>query len=198
MRPDNQDAETNALDAEERRSAEITEDQPDGAEGTIETEVEGGVEGDVSVSPIAEELEAMRDRYLRLAAEFDNYRKRTEREKAEERDRSQGQLLEKLLEPLDDLRRVTEHNLETGTEEALLEGVRLVERKLMKTLESLGLEMIAARGEPFDPMEHEAVMVAATSEEAEDDTIGEVFQHGYRFRGILLRPARVQVRKHQG
>ena len=187
--------EETALEAEARPFADTSDDQPDGAEGPIGNVTEGAAER-VPESSIAEELEILRDRYLRLAAEYDNYRKRTDRERIETHDRSQGQLLEQLLEPLDDLRRVTEHNLETGTEEALLEGIRLLERKMMKTLESLGLESVAVRGEPFDPNEHEAVMVTATSQPAEDDTVGEVFQPGYRFRGMLLRPAKVQVRKH--
>src|SRR5690606_36751779 len=84
------------------------------------------------------------------------------------------------------------------TVEALLEGVQMVERKLLRALESAGLELVEARGERFDPEVHEALMTAATEHEHEDDTVGEVFQKGYRFQGQLLRPARVQVRKHPG
>lgn len=143
-----------------------------------------------------EELDALRDRYLRLAAEYDNYRKRTDRERVESRDRAQAQLVEKLLEPLDDLQRVAQLSVESTTAEAVLEGVRMVERKLAKALEAAGLEIVEARGVRFDPSMHDALMMAPTEDAAEDDTVGEVFQVGYRFRGSLLRPARVQVRKH--
>ena len=143
-----------------------------------------------------EELDAMRDRYLRLAAEYDNYRKRTDRERVDGRDRAQAQIVEKLLEPLDDLQRVAQFSAENTTLESVLEGVRMVERKLAKALEGAGLEIVDARGARFDPAMHDALMMAPTEHAAEDDTVGEVFQTGYRFRGTLLRPARVQVRKH--
>jgi molecular chaperone GrpE len=145
-----------------------------------------------------EELEALRDRYLRLAAEYDNYRKRTDRERGEGRDRAQAQLVERLIEPLDDLQRVARLDPTTTTMETLLEGIRLVERKLSRALEAAGLEIVEAGGQPFNPEYHEALMTAPTADADEDDTVGEVFQPGYRFRGTLLRPARVQVRKHGG
>jgi molecular chaperone GrpE len=147
-------------------------------------------------APRNDELEELRDRYLRLAAEYDNYRKRTDRERLETRDRAQGQLVEKLLESLDDLQRVAGLSGENTSSEAVLEGVRLVERKFTKALEAAGLELVEARGARFDPSVHDALMMAPTEDVSQDDTVGEVFQSGYRFRGALLRPARVQVRKH--
>jgi molecular chaperone GrpE len=74
----------------------------------------------------------------------------------------------------------------------------MVERKLMRVLQASGLEALDAGGQKFDPAMHEAIVTAPTAEPAEDETVGEVFQPGYRFRGTLLRPARVQVRKHDG
>lgn len=144
------------------------------------------------------ELEELRDRYLRLAAEYDNYRKRTERERSEASARAQSQLVKKLLDAVDDLERVADYTEETTTVGALLEGVQMVERKLLRALETAGLERLEAHGAPFDPNEHEALMTSATESPHEDDTVGEVFQKGYRFQGHLLRPARVQVRKHEG
>ena len=144
------------------------------------------------------ELMAMKEKYLRLAAEYDNYRKRTDRERIESRDRAQGQIIERLLETVDDLERVTGSTPEGTTVEALLEGVQLVEKKLLRTLEGEGLELVEAKGQPFDPIVHEAIVMAPTTESAEDHTVGEVFQTGYRFRGHLLRPARVQVRTYEG
>jgi molecular chaperone GrpE len=171
------------------------EDQADGVVDGID---EFASPGESAVSESQSELDAMRDRYLRLAAEYDNFRKRTERERAESRDRAQGQIVERLLEPLDDLQRVAQFSAEGTSVEALLEGVRMVERKMLRALEAAGLESLNARGQPFNPELHDALMTTATESPEEDDTVGEVFQPGYRFRGLLLRPARVQVRKHGG
>lgn len=157
---------------------------------------ESSEEAGTAATDAGAELEAMRDRYLRLAAEYDNFRKRTDRERAESRDRAQAQIVEKLLEPLDDLKRVADFSAETTSAEALLEGVQLVERKLLRALEAAGLETVDARGQRFDPEVHEALMMTPTEKAEEDETVGEVFQAGYRFRGVLLRPARVQVRQH--
>jgi len=143
------------------------------------------------------ELAKSQERYLRLAAEFENYRKRTERERGQGTIRAQASLLERLLEPLDDLQRVAHFTAENATLESLLEGVQMVERKLVRVLESAGLEVVAAKGEQFDPSRHEALMTAEAESPEEDESVGEVFQNGYQFKGVLLRPARVQVKKYQ-
>jgi molecular chaperone GrpE len=155
-------------------------------------------EGARDVRATTSEAEELRDRYLRLAAEFENYRKRTERERSEHSVRAQGKLVQSLLDAIDDLERVADFTPETTTVAALLEGVQMVERKVLRALESAGLEVVDAHGTPFDPTHHEALMTAATDHAHEDETVGEVFQKGYRFQGHLLRPARVQVRKHEG
>jgi molecular chaperone GrpE len=153
-------------------------------------------EGAPSAEGAAAELQALRERYLRLAAEYDNYRKRTEKERAESWGRAQAHLVQQLLDPLDDLQRVAHYNTETVTAQALLEGVQMVERKLTRLLETAGLEVLDASGQAFDPSVHEAIMTAAADHEHEDESVGQVFQKGYRFKGDLLRPARVQVRKY--
>lgn len=168
-------------------------------EAQVGDEAGGEVRAEEEAAPengsVTQELDEMKDRYLRLAAEYDNFRKRTDRERLEFRDRAQAQLVESLLESLDDLDRVTDFSAENTTTEALLEGVQLVETKLLKALEAAGLEPLDSEGQPFDPEEHEALMVSPTEIPEEDDTVGMVFQRGYRFRGMLIRPARVQVRK---
>ncbi|HEV2148953.1 MAG TPA: nucleotide exchange factor GrpE [Longimicrobiaceae bacterium] len=144
------------------------------------------------------ELAAARDRHLRLAAEFDNYKKRVERERAEAWNRAQAQLAEKLLDVLDDLQRVAHYDPETATAQSLVEGAQMVERKLHRALESAGVEEVAAEGERFDPAAHEALMTVPTEVREEDDTVADVFQKGYRFKGTLLRPARVRVKRYEG
>jgi molecular chaperone GrpE len=152
---------------------------------------------------IEEDLEAARrdfsalsDRHLRLAAEFDNYRKRIERERAESWTRAQADLAMRLLDALDDLERVA-HHADSTAPDSLVEGVQLVERKLRQALSAAGLEPIEAEGEPFDPNSMEALATVETGSAAEDGLVHDVFQRGYSFKGVLLRPARVRVRKHE-
>lgn len=144
------------------------------------------------------ELNAMRERHLRLAAEFDNYRKRVERERAESWVRAQAQLAERLLEPLDDLQRIADFDPATNSATALHEGAEMVEKKFLRALEAAGLEEIEAGDRPFDPTLMEALTTAPAESEEQDDTVAQVFRKGYRFKGVLVRPAQVVVRKHQG
>lgn len=144
------------------------------------------------------ELEALNDRHLRLAAEFDNYRKRINREREEVRRRAEAELAARLLDGLDDLRRVGSYESGTTTVEALLEGVGLVEKKLRRALEAAGLERIEAAGEFFNPETMEALMTVPAEHPEEDDVVEDVLQSGYRFHGILIRPARVRVKKYEG
>jgi molecular chaperone GrpE len=82
--------------------------------------------------------------------------------------------------------------------ESLLHGFELVERKLRTALESAGLERIAAEAAVFDPSVMEALMTVPTDDPAADDHVADVFQPGYRYQGVLLRPARVRVKKFEG
>jgi molecular chaperone GrpE len=143
-----------------------------------------------------DELPALRDRHLRLAAEFDNYRKRVERERGESWVRAQAQLLERLLEPLDDLARVADFDPATTPAAALHEGCEMVEKKFLRAMEAAGVEEIDAADRPFDPTIHEALTTVPTDDPAQDNTVAQVYQKGYRLKGVLLRPARVVVRKH--
>jgi molecular chaperone GrpE len=145
-----------------------------------------------------DEMSALRERHLRLAAEFDNYRKRVERERGEAFVRAQAQLLERLLEPLDDLARVADFDPATTPAGALHEGCEMVEKKFLRAMEAAGMEEVEADGRPFDPTIHEALTTVPAESEDEDNMVAQVYQKGYRLKGVLLRPARVVVKKHQG
>ena len=138
--------------------------------------------------------EAARDEYLadlqRVAAEFENYRKRAVREQERLVAHAHERLVRELLPVLDDLERTLEA-AERHEEAALVEGVRLVEQSLRKVLEKEGLLEIAADGS-FDPHVHEAVL-AQPSADAEPGTVVEVVQRGYRLGDKVVRPARVIV-----
>lgn len=160
-------------------------------EGASQEDREGeGVAGEVH--ELREELETLNDQHLRLAAEFNNYRKRNERDRHALATRLQADLVASLLDVLDDLERVAASGPEAGGE-AVLEGVRLVEKKFGSVLETAGLESIDAEGELFDPEVMEALMTVPTDDPERDHRVADVFQRGYRFRDRLLRPARVRV-----
>ena len=142
------------------------------------------------------ELSTLHDRHLRLAAEFDNYRKRAQSEMTESWVRAQADLIRRLLDPLDDIKRVSALDLENATVEAIMEGIDLVERKMERALAEAGLEEINPEGGAFDPNMMEAMMRVPAEEEADDDTVHQVFQKGYVLKGHLVRPARVSVYKH--
>ena len=158
----------------------MTEDPP------IEEQVEEIVE-----EPEAEEsAPAPDDSYLRLAADFDNYRKRVAREHAELTTRANERLVNELLPVLDDLERALEAAAE-HEEAKLEEGVQLVHRSLASLLKRHGLTTIATDG-AFDPHVHEALL-AQPADGAEEGSVLQVLQKGYKLGDKVLRPARVIV-----
>ncbi len=140
-------------------------------------------------------LQEQRDKYLRLAAEFDNYRKRVSREREETAVRAQGQLVSRIIDSLDDLNRVLAVDANTATVDTVVHGVHLVENKLRKSLMAAGLEVIDPIDQPFNPELHEAVSTEPALSPEDDHTVGRVYQVGYQFGGQLLRPARVVVKQ---
>jgi molecular chaperone GrpE len=152
---------------------------------------------DEVIEALTSELQELEDRYLRLAAEFDNFRKRTIRERANQEARAQADLVKQILESLDDLSRVSEHGSTDHDAAALLEGIRLVEMKLRRALEVMGLRPIEAVGQPFDPELHEAMVTVATDKPDENELVSQELAKGYMFKDSLLRPALVQVKMYQ-
>ncbi len=142
------------------------------------------------------EVDQLNDRHLRLAAEFENYRKRVRAEQRDTWARAQADLVRRLVESVDDLQRVALLDPQTASVRDIVEGVDLVERKLLRALADAGLEVLDPAGENFDPNVMEAVMMAPATSEDEDDTVDMVMQRGYVLGGHLVRPARVSVRKH--
>lgn len=132
------------------------------------------------------------DRYLRLAAEYENYRKRTHREKTEAFDRGAMSLVSRILDVLDDVDRLAASDPATAPE-AFRAAFDLTEKKLRKELEAAGLQRIDPVGAVFDPNEQEAVSVVAPETPDQDHIVKATFQTGYRFKGMVVRPARVQV-----
>jgi molecular chaperone GrpE len=145
-----------------------------------------------------QQLSEQREKYLRLAAEYDNYRKRTLKERAESGTRAQAELLTRLLESLDDLQRFAHVDPATTDSQTLHKGIELVEQKMFKALGGAGLELINPVDQTFDPTIHEAVATEPALSREDDHVVAKVFQPGYRFNGQLLRPARVVVKQWRG
>jgi molecular chaperone GrpE len=170
----------------------VPSDLADGSEVELDIDV---VEHDVEelVARLAD-AETKRDEYLadlqRLAADFDNYRKRVARDQAQLVARAHEALVKELLPVLDDLERAL-GAAEMHDEATVVEGVRLVQRGLADQLAREGLEEIAADG-AFDPHVHEALL-SQPAEGAEPGTVLQVVQKGYRLGDRVLRPARVVV-----
>jgi len=172
------------------------------SEGEDPEDPEGSVIGSISASEdptgdesntLQEVFDRLQDQHLRLAAEYENYRKRVSGEAVSSWIRAQAELAASLLEGLDDLQRVSQFTTEDATLETLIEGVDLVERKMLKALTGAGLEAFDPTGEVFDPNRMEAMMRVQTEEEGQDGTVHQVFQKGYTLKDQLVRPARVSV-----
>lgn len=166
----------------------------------IDEQADGDPGGTSTTAQIAleQQLAEQQDRYLRLAAEYDNYRKRTARERSEQTSRAQADLVRQLLDALDDLARFAHVDPATADAATVAQGVELVERKFLKTLTAAGLEIIDPVNQTFDPQVHEAVATEPALSPEDDHVVARVFQVGYRFNGQLLRPARVVVKQWNG
>jgi len=171
--------------AEERDAAEA--EAPETAT-TISAESDGA-------AALSQQLADQRDKYLRLAAEYDNFRKRSAKERIEASARGQAELVTKLIDALDDLSRFAHVDPASTDPLTLHKGIELVEQKALKALESAGLTIINPVDQTFDPQLHEAVMTEPALSREDDHTVGRVFQRGYMFNGQLLRPARVVVKQ---
>ncbi len=185
------------LDAAEEQELEDAE----AAEQVADSDESGGEVDLASISGLREELETVKsqaDEYLdgwqRARAEFANYKKRTTREQEEARERIAGETISKYLGVVDDLERALRERPAEDDTAAWAEGIELIYRKLVALLESEGVRKIAAEGEQFDPMLHEALSHEESGDHKEGQVI-EVIQPGYRMGERVLRPALVRVAK---
>lgn len=152
------------------------------------------VEGDIEAAKA--EAASAADRLSRLQADWENYRRRTERDRVTERERACEGLVKDLLPAIDDLERAISHAQATaeGNEVAqqLADGVSAVHEKVVSVLEKQGVEVIDPAGQPFDPQDHQAVGRVENADEY-DETVADVYQKGYRLGGKVVRPAMVTV-----
>lgn len=143
------------------------------------------------------QVEELKDRYLRVAADFDNYRKRMEKEKDDIVCFANERLVSDLLPILDNLERALTTDSEGAKMESILDGVRMVNQQLQSVLTGCGLEPVPAVGNAFDPQIHEAVGVLASDEHDEGTVLAEL-QKGYKLKGKVLRHSMVHVAGQSG
>ena len=149
---------------------------------------------DAEMAKLTTDLEELRQTLLRRQADFDNYRKRIEKERFEESKRATARVIEGLIPVIDGF----EHALAAHREaeyDNYRKGFELIYKQLLDSVTKLGVERIDPVGKPFDPHLHQAVDRAETTDR-EDGTILHVFQPGYVFHGRVLRPAMVRVAVH--
>ena len=174
--------------AEEQASAAAPEEVE--AE-TIEEDAEGEEPEEDPVEKAKAEADAWRDKYFRLHAEWDTYRRRMNEQREEERLRATEKLVEGLLPGIDDFERSIAY-AEGNGEEGLLGGVKAVHNKLNEVLKKEGVEVIDPEGEAFDALEAQAV-ATVDDPSVPDETVAQVYQKGYRMGNKVIRAAMVTV-----
>ena len=143
-------------------------------------------------NPFKEKFEEAQDKYLRQVAEFENFRKRTDKEKAQMFDQGASSVLEKMLPIVDNFERGLAAVPAEEKDSAFADGMNMIYKQLMKQMEDLGVTQIEAVGKEFDPNFHNAVM-QVDSEEYEEGFVAQELQKGYMYRDTVLRHSMVAV-----
>ncbi|MDQ7054545.1 MAG: nucleotide exchange factor GrpE [candidate division KSB1 bacterium] len=149
---------------------------------------------DKEIQKLRKEVDELKDKYLRQIAEFENFRKRKEREVEEFWRKANADLIRKLLPILDDIERSLESARRDQNFEALVEGIEMIYKTFLKVLEAEGVTQISAVGQEFNPEYHEALM-QVEKEDVPPNTVVEEHQKGYLLGDKILRPAKVIVSK---
>lgn len=184
-------AESAAKDAEEADDdSQAARDAADGDEAEDEAARIESLEA--RVRELEKEKEELYNRFLRLQADYDNFRRRTREEKARERLYRAQDLVGDLLPVLDNFKRALATKAEHEESKALKQGMEMVYRQLSEALKKEGVVEIEAEGKPFDPNKHQAVM-QVESDEHPSNTVVEVLQAGYELNGRVIRPSMVKV-----
>lgn len=165
---------------------------PDGDATAAETAESASSASEQQPQSLDVELKAVQDRYLRLAAEFENYKKRVQKDQAEYTRYAHERLLRELLPVLDNFQRALQHAQQSGGTNGLIEGVELTCKQYLEVLSRFGVRPIPSVGQPFDPAVHQAVATVDPQGQA-PNTIVEEYEKGYYLHDRVLRPAIVTV-----
>ena len=212
MSEDKKKASSKAKSAEEKKKEEVLENSmeeleeeakekeaaqtPDTQEEKDDAEKEATVEKEENKkekkNPLQEKIDELNDKVLRQMAEFENFRKRTDKEKSQQFELGQGNVLEKLLPVVDNFERGLAAVPEAEKDGAFADGMNKIYKQLIKQLEDLGVTPIEAVGKEFDPNLHNAVM-QVESQEYESGIVAQELQKGYMFHDTVLRHSMVAV-----
>lgn len=174
---------------------EIVETAENNDEDAAVDGVQDKVDDDVNeLEKAQQEAEKAKDTMLRLAAEFENYKRRMERERSIALKYAEESLVKELLPAIDNLERAIEQGKESHNVEDLLAGVELTHKGLMAALEKFEVAPMESIGEPFDPNHHEALAMEE-SDDMDANSVLKEFQKGYKYKDRLIRPAKVVVAK---
>lgn len=164
-----------------------------GEEETTSAQTDDTVQAeDAGVEQLSKQLDEANTKLLRVQADYDNFRKRTQKEKEELAKYASAKLVENLLPAIDNFDRALAASAASGDYEALAKGLEMIYRQLQGTMEAEGLITMEAVGTPFNPEFHQAVMTVET-DEYEDGIVVEELQKGYMLKDKVIRPAMVKV-----
>jgi len=189
------EADPTQLDVEHELPAADSAEAESGASRATAQPAPGGGSADAEYQKLKAERDNLLDRLARLQAEFENARKRSQREQQDFREFALADALRSLLPILDSFERAMQHH--HGAKSEFRNGVELIYKQLQDVLEKLGLRPITAKGEMFDPHLHEAIEMVDTTQ-ARDHEILEELQRGYKLKDRMLRPAMVKVARNPG
>ena len=167
---------------------------PEEVEDMAASDQDGKQDISVELEETREKLLHSEEKVLRLAAEFENTKKRLQRERETSLKYAEENILKELLPGIDNIERAMEQGRESNSVDSLLEGIELTRKGLLATLEKFEVKAIESVGEPFDPNIHEAVAMEET-DEIEPNRVLKEFQKGYQYKDRLLRAAKVIVSK---
>jgi len=194
---DGPEKDKNKTEEQQNNETGLNEDQP------VENMENDSEEGDEEMKKqknnadenarLASELSEMKDKYLRLYAEFDNYRKRTLREREELIKTAAESAIKSMLSTLDDFERAIKAAKSSSEDNSLLEGIQLIYDKMFKTLEQQGLKVMESDGEEFNPDLHEALTKVPVPSEDLKGKVIETIEKGYYLRDKIIRYAKVVV-----
>lgn len=161
--------------------------------GIDEETEQSGISLEQKITGLQEQIESIQDKYLRLVAEFDNFRKRTVKEKTEIIKNGSADVITDILPVIDDMERAIANSSESEDFAALREGIELIYSKLMHILNQKGLQKISPKDEPFDTDYHEAIAMIPSPDEKSKGMVVDCVIDGYRFNDKVLRHAKVAV-----
>lgn len=185
-----------ARKAGERHKREKTDVQVKSAEGVEKPQKDTAKGPPDALEKAEREAAENYDKFVRISAEFENYKKRSAKERADLARYGNERLIEGILPIMDSMERALEHVSNSHDLDAFVEGLKLIHEKLYITLGKNGVEKIETADKDFDPNFHEAMLQIDTDEYDADNKIADVFETGYLLNGRLLRPAKVSILRH--